>query len=146
MTLVRVRYPHMPKRRAKVKSGIERALKRVWPRHRAWVRSHHCAVPGCEALEIEFAHIRSAATAGTGLKPHDRYGVPLCHNHHAEQHQVGKGTFEDRHGIDLDAIAAELVRTSPDYKLRLSVMLEDSLAATSPEIPIRHNRMLGGRA
>lgn len=113
----------LPPRREPPKSGIPRGPKRVWLRHRKFVRSHCCCVPGCEAFQTEFAHIRSAATAGTGLKPFDWHGVPLCRNHHREQHQVGQGTFEDRHGIDLDAIATELVRQSPDVQMKLAMMM-----------------------
>jgi hypothetical protein len=47
--------------------------------------------------------------------------VPLCFNHHREQHDCGVGTFEDRHGLDLWALAAELVRRSPDWQMRLSL-------------------------
>lgn len=112
----------LPARRKRLRCGITRAPKRMWLRHRKFVRSHACCVPGCPAIEVQFAHIRSAANSGTGLKPHDCYGVPLCFNHHQEQHQIGQGTFEDRHGIDLDVIAGEMVRRSPDFAMRLSLM------------------------
>lgn len=118
--IIRVPF-QLPPRRKRVRSGIERAAKRVWMRHRKWVRSHACVVPGCQASDIQFCHIRSAATAGTGLKPHDAFSFPGCFNHHQEQHQVGQGTFEDRYGIDLEAIARELVRRSPDYDMRASL-------------------------
>lgn len=131
------RVPHpLPPRRERERFGIPKGPKRVWLRHRKFVRSHHCVVPGCEATDIHFAHIRSAANSGTGLKPHDRFGVPLCFNHHQEQHQVGQGTFEDRHGLDLLAIAAELVRRSPDVQMRLSLLDEGLLVkATAPSLP-----------
>jgi hypothetical protein len=118
--LTRVAYP-LPARRQRVRSGIERAPKRIWLRHRKFVRSHCCIVPGCQALETQFAHVRSSANAGTGLKPHDRFGVPLCFLHHDEQHRCGAETFEDRHGLDLFAIAAELARRSPDYRMRVAL-------------------------
>jgi hypothetical protein len=118
--LTRVSYPLPPKRKRE-RSGIARAPRRDWPRHRKFVRSHHCIVGGCEATDIQCCHIRSAANAGTGLKPGDWLTFPGCANHHAEQHQVGQGTFEDRHGLDLTAIAAELVRCSPDYAMRVSL-------------------------
>ncbi len=120
--LVRVAYP-LPQRRERLRSGILRAPRREWPRHRRFVRSHHCVVPGCQATDIQCCHIRSAATAGTGLKPHDSLTFPGCFNHHQEQHQVGQGTFEDRHGLDLWALARELVRRSPDHAMRLSLAL-----------------------
>lgn len=118
--LTRVAYP-LPPRRQRVRSGIPRAPKRVWLRHRKFVRSHHCCVPGCPAMGVDFHHIRDAANSGTGLKPHDQFGVALCHNHHDEHHSCGVHTFEDRHGIDLYAIAAEFVRRSPDWKMRLAL-------------------------
>jgi hypothetical protein len=118
----------LPAKRKRVRSGIPRGPKRIWPQHRRFVRSHHCVVPGCQATEIQCCHIRSAANAGTGLKPHDAFTFPACHNHHAEQHQVGQGTFEDRHGIDLYALAAELVRRSPDWKMREAMRLYPLLA------------------
>jgi hypothetical protein len=113
--IIRAPYP-LPKKRERVKSGIARGPQRSFPKHRRFVRSRHCVVPGCQAVDIQCCHIRSAALAGTGLKPPDWKTFPACTNHHAEQHQVGQGTFEDRYGIDLDAIAAELVRRSPDAR------------------------------
>lgn len=123
----------LPQKRKRPKSGIERAPQRIWLRHRKFVRSHHCVVPGCQATDIQFCHIRSAATAGTGLKPHDAHSFPACVNHHQEQHQIGQGSFEDRHGLDLDAIAAELVRRSPDMQMRLSLM-EAGLYPDAPAV------------
>jgi hypothetical protein len=126
--IIRAPYP-LPKRRERVKSGIARAPKRVWLRHRKFVRSHRCCVPGCQALLVDVAHLRSVAEgAGTGLKPHDKFTVSLCRRHHQEEEACGPDTFGDRHGIDLWAIAAELVRRSPDVQMRLSLMLEEEQA------------------
>ena len=113
----------LPPRRKPARSGIERAAHREWPRHRKFVRSHACCVPNCTGSPIEFAHIRSAATAGTGLKPHDAFGVSLCFAHHREQHDDGVETFQRRHGIDLGKIALEFVRHSPDVEMRASLRL-----------------------
>ena len=118
--LTRVSYS-LPPRRKRIRSEIPRAPKRIWLRHRKFVRGFHCVVPGCEATDIQCCHIRSAANAGTGLKPADWFTFPACANHHREQHDCGQGTFEDRHGIDLSALAAELVRRSPDWKMRASL-------------------------
>ncbi len=123
--LVRAPFP-LPKRRKRLRSAIPRAPQRIWLRHRKFVRSHCCCVPGCQAAEVQFAHVRSANNSGVGLKPHDCFGVPLCFNHHQEQHQVGQGTFEDRHGLDLTAIARELVCRSPDAAMRLSLHEADA--------------------
>jgi hypothetical protein len=32
---------------------------RECPRHRAWVRRHHCCVPACLNIPIECAHVRT---------------------------------------------------------------------------------------
>lgn len=78
--------------------------------HLAWIRQQECCVPGCERRAphavIEAAHIRRASNSGTGIKPSDRFCVPLCADHHAESHR-GERTFERKYGIDLMAMAVE---------------------------------------
>lgn len=100
----------LPPRRAVVKSGILREPKRRWPRHEAFVRRHQCCVPGCELGPTEFAHVRSAANAGTGLKPHSAHGISLCCYHHIEQHRIGQPAFEKRYGIDLGKASGRLCK------------------------------------
>ena len=114
--------PSLPRRRKPPKSGISRGPQREWPRHRAFLRRHHCVVPGCMAEPIEVSHIRTASNAGTGLKPHDAFAVSMCHRHHMEYHRTGHDTFERRHIIDLYALAAEFVRRSPAAEMRASVI------------------------
>lgn len=89
-------------------------IKRVWPKHRAWVREHMCSVPGCHNGPIEFAHKRSAANSGVGLKPFDWFGISLCREHHRLSHQKG----DDILGIDWYALAYGFTTTSPDKKMR----------------------------
>jgi hypothetical protein len=113
----------LPRRRKVSKSGIERAPKRHWSRHEKWVRGHACCVPGCEQTPIEFAHLRSAANAGTGMKPHSAFGVSLCCYHHARQHAIGQAQFEREYGIDLWALAREFTRRSPDRAMKESLAL-----------------------
>ena len=111
----------LPRRRKPPKSGISRGPQREWPRHRAFLRRHHCVVPGCMAEPIEVSHIRTASNAGTGLKPHDAFAVSMCHEHHVEYHRGGHDTFERRHVVDLYAVAAAFVRRSPDAEMRASL-------------------------
>lgn len=107
-----------PKKRRPVKSGIERAPQRVWPRHRRFVKSFECCVPGCPTpWAAEFHHVKTVGAGG-----HDADGVPLCLNHHREFHACGLGTFGDRHQIDLTALAAELVRRSPDIRMKFTLL------------------------
>jgi hypothetical protein len=101
---------------------IERCRKepdpRTCPAHRAWVRRHHCCVPGCRQLPIECAHVRSGTDGGTGLKPSDKWVISLCAFHHIEQHQIGEAGFERRYGLDLRELARAFAANSP-YRHRL---------------------------
>lgn len=76
------------------------------PKHLAWVREQTCCVPKCTNGIIHVHHVRTAANAGTGLKPPDSSVVPLCSTHHHELHVHGAKTFEDRHGVDLGRAAS----------------------------------------
>lgn len=103
----------MPSLPSKLKRPRRRASARVCPAHRAWVRRHHCSVPGCERVPIECAHVRTGTDGGTSLKPSDRWLISLCRHHHAEQHRLGEATFEARYDLDLFSLALEFARRSP---------------------------------
>ena len=113
----------LPKKRERPKSGILRAPRREWPRHRRFVRSHACVVTlgksddHCDG-PIQCCHFRTSANAGKGLKPADWDSFPGCFRHHAEQHAIGQPAFERKYGLDLAAICAELARQSPDAAMR----------------------------
>lgn len=114
----------LPYRLKRPKLNVHVPPRKIWPRHRRWVKSHGCCVPHCDSSEIEFAHLRSAANAGTGQKPHDGFGVSLCRKHHDEQHSLGVAAFDRKYGIDLWALAAEFARYSPDVDMRATLELE----------------------
>jgi hypothetical protein len=95
-----------------------RRPKRKRPRdevHLDYVRSLPCCVPGCRSFgESDPHHIRTAATAGTGMKPNDMgHTIPLCHAHHIEHHQIGRHTFARKYSIDLAEIARSLAIRPP---------------------------------
>lgn len=115
----------LPTRRKPARSNIERAPPRKYPRHERWVRSHSCSVPGCSGSPIEFAHIRSAANSGMGIKPAG-VGISLCSDHHREQHSIGQRAFEKLHNMDLLALASEFIRQSPDTAIRSQDMHKSS--------------------
>lgn len=109
----------LPKKKAKVRSHIERGPKLIWNRHRRFIRSLGCCIPNCDDQGlIEVAHVRSAANAGTGIKPIDGFAVGMCHDHHHEQHSTGVRSFEAKYKINLFALAHEYVEASPDWQLR----------------------------
>lgn len=91
---------------------------RECPGHRAWVRRHHCCVPGCLNVHIECAHVRTGTDGGIGLKPSDRWTVSLCSAHHAEQHRIGERRFEVRYRLDLRGLAETFTKKSP-HRLRI---------------------------
>lgn len=84
-----------------------------FPSHCAWVRGFECSVPGCEEIPIEAAHVRVGTGGGMGIKPHDKWVIPLCRDHHSEQHRIGEPTFERTHGVDMKKVAERLAATSP---------------------------------
>lgn len=98
------------------KMGI-RQEQREFPGHTAWIRRHMCCVPGCPSVHIEAHHVRKGVPAseagGTGMKPHDRWCVPLCRDHHQEAHDLGADTFDRKYGISLLDVAKEAQRNSP---------------------------------
>ena len=113
----------LPRKLRRSKMAVQVAIRKIWPRHRRWVKSHGCCVPGCSAPMVDFAHLRSAANAGTGAKPHDIFGVSLCRLHHDEQHRIGADSFGRKYGIDLWELATEFARRSPDQQMRASLRL-----------------------
>jgi hypothetical protein len=114
---------NLPDRLQRPRMGVQVPEKKIWPRHRHWVRSHCCCVPDCQAQTVDFAHLRSVTNAGTAQKPHDGFGVSLCRRHHDEQHCLGVDAFNRKYSLDLWALAAEFTRRSPDWEMRASIRL-----------------------
>lgn len=111
----------LPPRKKRQKSGIERAPRRVFPTHRAFVRRHACSIKGCEDGPIEFAHLRTAANSGTGLKPADSHGISLCRAHHRRGHDIGHDAMARENGMTLEQlhkIAEDFARATTDRALR----------------------------
>ncbi|MCW1431364.1 DUF1364 domain-containing protein [Novosphingobium sp. JCM 18896] len=85
--------------------------------HLGFVRSFHCAVPGCQGMPIEAAHVRLGSGAGMGQKPDDFRAAPLCKFHHSSQHSQGEETFWSAYkaasGQSVDQLLDELCKASP---------------------------------
>lgn len=102
----------------------QHADKRASDLHRKFIRMHECALWGNPISEcdrdhpVQAAHYRSAANSGTGIKPRDEYLLPLCRNHHTEQHAIGQLAFERRYGFSMLDKAMEFARASPDRAIR----------------------------
>lgn len=117
----------LPRKRKPVRSGIERAAPREWPRHRRYIRTLTCVVPGCTEVRwppvalgavVECCHLRMGTDGGAGMKPTDWWTFPACSVHHAEQHRIGEPAFQRKYALDLRAICLGLARESTDLDMR----------------------------
>lgn len=87
-------------------------------KHRAFVRRHHCIVPGCTNLPTECAHVRLGTDGAGAIKPSDQFSVAMCLHHHSAQHAYGEREFERISGLDLRALAEQFASHSPDPAIR----------------------------
>src|SRR5215471_13430072 len=81
--------------------------------HLAFVRQLPCVACG-KAAPSEAAHVRTGTDGGVGMKPGDRYTVPLCTVCHAKQHRIGELTFWSALRIDPVNAALRLWTVSAD--------------------------------
>lgn len=110
---------YIPPKRVRPKS-IAYTSRQI-PTFRRWIKSRCCSVKGCPRIDIVPAHVRcdlpaDALKGGTRLKPHDIWIIPLCNDHHAEQH-AGERSFAIKYKLDPVALARTLfdlwTRTTP---------------------------------
>jgi hypothetical protein len=83
--------------------------------HLAFVRQLPCVACG-KAAPSEAAHVRTGTDGGVGMKPGDRYAVPLCNACHARQHRIGELSFWSARRIDPLNVALRLWTVSGDIK------------------------------
>jgi len=103
------RIPHTAAPR-KSKPDVNRRVQ-----HLAFLRQLPCVAYG-KAAQSEAAHVRTGTDGGVGVKPGDRYAVPLCTACHAKQHRLGELTFWSALCIDPLNVALRLWTVSPDLK------------------------------
>ena len=83
--------------------------------HLAFVRQLPCVACGT-AAPSHAAHVRTGSDGGVGMKPGDRYAVPLCSACHAKQHRVGELTFWSALRFDPLNVALRLWAVSSDVE------------------------------
>lgn len=73
--------------------------------HKRFIRSLPCII--CyDDTSTECAHVRmrdpraAKKITGIGIKPRDCWTVPLCGQHHRQQHEIGEANFWYWAGID----------------------------------------------
>jgi hypothetical protein len=96
--------------RPKPKPDFRRRLQ-----HLTFIRLLPCVACG-KGAPSEAAHVRTGTDGGTGMKPGDRYAVPLCTACHAKQHRIGELSFWSRLRIDPVNVALRLWTVSADVK------------------------------
>jgi hypothetical protein len=97
--------------------------------HLKFIRGLPCLVCGTRK-DIQAAHIRAPSVAygkrhtGKGEKPSDVWALPVCAEHHRQQHLVNELSFWKCVGIDPLAIALALfAATGDDERAELVVKL-----------------------
>lgn len=65
------------------------------PKYLKWLRTQRCACGCFQGPPCDAAHLRAASheydkpITGFGIKPDDRWALPLKHAHHMRQHDFG---------------------------------------------------------
>jgi hypothetical protein len=103
----------------KRKTDMGRAPRQRDEKHLAAIRACPCVV--CFIIPCgEASHVRMTRQgkpiAGIGNKPDDLWVLPLCPDHHREQHKVGEREFWEAFDIDPIRLAAKLHEQSPDIE------------------------------
>ncbi len=63
---------------------------------------------------IEAAHVDYAGDKGVATKVADRHAIPMCRQHHSEQHRIGWRSFEAQYGnFDALSVAEQYWRAWP---------------------------------
>ncbi len=99
------------------------------PKHLAAVRQCPCLSCG-RSNNIEAAHVRMSRpgkpNAGPGMKPDDKYTLPLCAGCHRTkpdaQHEVGEPKFYAALNMEPLAICEKLYEASPDVDAMRAVI------------------------
>ena len=66
--------------------------------HLRWIASQPCLI--CGFMPVQAAHIRYDHAGAMALKPGDNLVVPLCVDHHRQQHENGERQWWAAQGID----------------------------------------------
>ncbi len=97
-------------------------------KHLRFIRSLHCVI--CGAPWPEAAHLRSSNLtigndpAGMQQKSSDKWTVPLCNKHHAEQHRNNEMKWWARQGMDPFGLALSLHENSGDNEAAERILNE----------------------
>ena len=97
--------------------------------HLDFIRGLPCIICG-DNTSTEAAHIRYSDSRagkinpGVGAKPHDRFTLPLCGNHHRAQHATGEREYWAGLGLDPIFYALALYGASGDQETAERIIAE----------------------
>lgn len=95
--------------------------------HLQFIRNLPCCCCG-DNTTTEAAHIRTGNLAygkrntGGAEKPDDAWTVPLCGQHHREQHTKSEDAFWASYGINPYVLAMSLYLRSGDYEMAITIL------------------------
>ena len=102
--------------------------------HLGFIRSLSCIV--ClDNTSTEAAHLRYAdrkvgkRQVGKGEKPDDKWALPLCGEHHREQHAMNEREFWLQKGINPLMVSLALWAATGNHELAEEIVRENSEAA-----------------
>lgn len=87
-------------------------------KHLAILRTLPCCIPGCNKVGGTVHHLKTTGHRGAGMKSPDKYGLPMCEEHHL--HGVERAgskneiSWFEKRGIEPLELAAALWMVSPD--------------------------------
>lgn len=140
MTLQRHQFGNFkPKRADRLKAKQSPADKRKElpgnsEQHLSALRLLPCCIPGCNRVGGTVHHLKATGARGTGMKSPDKFGLPMCVEHHL--HGVERAgsknelSWFEKHGIEALELAAALWAVSPDKGAMCRVLLAHKQART----------------
>ncbi len=95
-------------------------------KHIAFLHQLYCII--CGRPDPDAAHVRAPSPrhnkrlTGKGEKPSDCWTLPLCREHHDEQHRGRELAFWDRYEVDPFATSTALFEVSGDYEAAMQII------------------------
>lgn len=124
------RIPRHPEAFSKDPSCDRKRPRQKASQHLAFIRTLPCLVCGSRAT-VQAAHVRMASPAhgkragGMQRKPDDKWSVPMCVEHHEDQHRTGnEKSFWSAVGIDPLGTALALFGCTGDETMAEVVIKE----------------------
>lgn len=98
--------------------------------HLALIRQLPCIKCGkspCDAAHVRMASAVHGKAPGI-VRPDDKWALPLCHEHHMEQHREGENEFWARLGLDPIALCLRLKAAGTVERMGRVVRIERAAA------------------